>query len=245
VSTEDIIGILIPLTFVVMLVVERVRRAKELPKLPYWLLKGVVGFLLVGALNAAIPAGVTYVLGTHAPLHLGAIGVWPSAIVGILVVDFFNYWIHRTQHRFFFLWRWSHQWHHSAERMDLAGLSYQHPFDAISNMVMTATVVFLLGVTPAAGALIGFFQFLTALSGHLNIATPPIMGYFIARPEQHGLHHGRNVHAFNYAQLPIWDLLFRTWQNPPMGEFPESYGFWDGASSKMGAMLIGKDVGHP
>jgi hypothetical protein len=28
-------------------------------------------------------------------------------------------------------------------------------------------------------------------------------------------------------------------------DFPVAYGFWDGASSKVGAMLIGRDVSEP
>jgi sterol desaturase/sphingolipid hydroxylase (fatty acid hydroxylase superfamily) len=51
------------------------------------------------------------------------------------------------------------------------------------------------------------------------------------------------VHAYNYANIPLWDMLFGTFRNPPA--FPERYGFWDGASAQMGAMLLGRDVGEP
>ena len=60
------------------------------------------------------------------------------------------------------------------------------------------------------------------------------------RPEAHGLHHERGIHAYNYASFPVWDMLFGTFRNPE--DFPEHYGFWQGASSKLGAMLIGRDV---
>ena len=38
-------------------------------------------------------------------------------------------------------------------------------------------------------------------------------------------------------------MLFGTFRNPRRWE--GQAGFWDGASSKMGSMLIGRDVGEP
>ena len=57
----------------------------------------------------------------------------------------------------------------------------------------------------------------------INIRTPRLLGYLIQRPEQHGLHHERDVHAYNYASLMLWDLLFGTFRNPE--SFPTQYGF--------------------
>jgi hypothetical protein len=38
-------------------------------------------------------------------------------------------------------------------------------------------------------------------------------------------------------------VVFGTYRNP--ARFPQHYGFWQGASSRVGAMLIGRDVGEP
>jgi hypothetical protein len=56
------------------------------------------------------------------------------------------------------------------------------------------------------------------------------------------VHHARGVHAYNYGNLAICDLLFGTLRNPEA--FADEQGFWDGASAKVGAMLIGRDVGQ-
>jgi sterol desaturase/sphingolipid hydroxylase (fatty acid hydroxylase superfamily) len=57
----------------------------------------------------------------------------------------------------------------------------------------------------------------------------------------HAIHHQRGVHAYNYGVLAFSDLIFGTWRNP--ATFPqEAFGFWDGASAKVGAMLVGRDV---
>jgi sterol desaturase/sphingolipid hydroxylase (fatty acid hydroxylase superfamily) len=49
---------------------------------------------------------------------------------------------------------------------------------------------------------------------HANLRTPRWLGYIIQRPESHGIHHERGLHAFNYADLPLWDMVFGTFRNP-------------------------------
>jgi hypothetical protein len=78
---------------------------------------------------------------------------------------------------------------------------------------------------------------------HLNVKTPRWLGYIVLRPEQHSVHHERGVHAYNYGNLAFMDILFGTFRNPE--GFSREQGFWDGASAKVGAMLVGRDVGEP
>jgi hypothetical protein len=51
------------------------------------------------------------------------------------------------------------------------------------------------------------------------------------------------VHRFNYADLPLIDMLFGTFRNPA-GFAPET-GFWPGASARVADMLLGRDVSAP
>jgi sterol desaturase/sphingolipid hydroxylase (fatty acid hydroxylase superfamily) len=240
---EDIIGIAIPASFVLALFVERLFPARQLPKVRGWLWKGLLFFAFTGAVNALVPAVVAKVVGDRAPLNLAGLGTIGGAIVGFLVADFFNYWIHRLMHRVPWLWRWTHQMHHSAERMDLAGMSYAHPFDTLLVFGLTGLATGLLGLTSAAGALAGFLGYATAVVQHSNMRSPRWLGYIIMRPEQHGLHHARGVHAYNYGTFCLWDMMFGTFRNPEA--FPEQYGFWDGASKRLGRMLAGRDVAQP
>jgi len=240
---ENLIGILIPSTFVVALVIERLLRAKELPKVRFWLLKGLVFFALTGGVNAVVPLIVAHIVGDRAPLHLARVGLVPGALIAFLVTDVVAYFVHRTMHRVPALWRWSHQMHHSAERMDLAGMSYNHPVDMMLSFGLPGLAAGLLGLHPASLALSGFIGFVYAVVQHSNVRTPRWLGYLMQRPEMHGLHHERGVHAYNYGNLPLWDMLFGTYRNP--ATFPGAYGFWNGASNRVGAMLIGRDVGEP
>jgi sterol desaturase/sphingolipid hydroxylase (fatty acid hydroxylase superfamily) len=65
----------------------------------------------------------------------------------------------------------------------------------------------------------------------------------IQRPESHGVHHERGVHRYNYADLPLWDIVFGTFRNPR--RWDGKAGFHDGASARIAEMLVGVDVSRP
>jgi sterol desaturase/sphingolipid hydroxylase (fatty acid hydroxylase superfamily) len=239
----NILGIAMPVTFLVMLLLERRFRARALPHVRGWLWKGLLFFLLGGALGAAIPSGVSAVLGAHTLFDLHPLGTIAGALVAFLVADLVGYVVHRVEHVVPWLWRWTHQLHHSAERLDVAGSSYFHPLDILSFGISTSVAVAILGVTPDAAALGGFLGFVGQTFQHLNIRTPQWIGWIIQRPEAHSLHHARGIHAYNYGCFMLWDILLGTFRNPR--GFSEVHGFWDGASSKVGAMLVGRDVTTP
>ena len=111
--------------------------------------------------------------------------------------------------------------------------------------VLPGTLVAVaLGVTPEAGAVGGILGYALGVFPHLNVKTPRWLGYVLQRPEMHAVHHERGVHAYNYGVLAFSDLLFGTWRNPA-GFSTAPLGFWDGASARVGAMLLGRDVSRP
>ena len=137
---ENIIGIAIPASFVLALIFERIFRAQPLPKMRGWLWKGLAFFVFTGVVNAVVPALVAKVVGDRAPLHLSSLGLVAGALIGWALSDLVGYWIHRGMHTVPFIWRWTHQMHHSAERMDLAGMSYSHPFDTFITFGLTGSI---------------------------------------------------------------------------------------------------------
>lgn len=240
---ESIVLYLIPLTFLVAFAAERLFPARPLPPVKWWVVKGFVFFFITGALNALVPAIVAeLVMGVATPFDLTALGLVPGAIAVMIASDAVAYWVHRFLHRVHFVWRWTHQMHHSAERLDISGAVYFHPFDIALQAGVPTLLVALLGVTPDAAALAGYCLFVLAMFQHLNVKTPRWLGYIVLRPEQHSVHHARGVHAYNYGNLAFMDLLFGTFRNPR--EFSAEQGFWDGASANVGAMLVGRDVGE-
>jgi sterol desaturase/sphingolipid hydroxylase (fatty acid hydroxylase superfamily) len=240
---EAIFSILIPVTFLALFALERLFPARPLPKVSWWVLKGFIGFVLFGVLNTFIPAFIAEQMTKRvAPVNLQFLGLG-GALVVLVASDVVSYWVHRSLHRFQFVWRWTHQMHHSAERLDIPGAVYFHPFDIAVQIGVPTIFVALLGVTADAAALAGFAGFFLAMFQHLNVKTPRWLGWVVLRPEQHSIHHQRGVHAYNYGNFAFMDLLFGTFRNPE--GFSAEQGFWDGASAEVGAMLIGRDVGEP
>lgn len=239
---EDLMPMLMPAAFAFCLILERLMPAREQPHVRFWLLKGIVFFLLVGAINAIVPALVMQQIGDYSVLHLASFGTLAGVLLVVVLSDLAGYWIHRGLHTSQLVWRFTHQMHHAPERMDMGGSAFFHPFDVFAQQIVpTVLITVLLGVTPLAAAIAGFIGFLLGVTPHLNVRTPAWLGYVFQRPEMHAVHHTRGVHAYNYGVLAWSDMLFGTWRNPV--EFPDGeFGFWDGASGKVGRMLIGGDV---
>jgi sterol desaturase/sphingolipid hydroxylase (fatty acid hydroxylase superfamily) len=108
----------------------------------------------------------------------------------------------------------------------------------MQNVLAIGVTVFALGLDPLAAAVIGYIGAFYGLFQHWNVRTPAWLGYVIQRPEAHCHHHELNVHAYNYADLPIWDIVFGTFKNPDT--FEGRVGFADDPS--YAKMLVGIDV---
>jgi len=173
------------------------------------------------------------------------LGIIGGAVTGVLVYELVHYWYHRKAHEWNWLWRAGHQVHHSAESLDAFGAFYLHPLDAALFTTWSSLVFFpLLGLQPEAGMVAALFLTFNAMFQHANIGTPHWLGYLIQRPESHVIHHGRGIHRYNYSDLPLWDMVFGTFRNPRSVEGVE-VGFYEGASARIPAMLIGRDVSRP
>ena len=84
-----------------------------------------------------------------------------------------------------------------------------------------------------------------AVFQHAGVRTPGWLGALIQRPESHAIHHQQGVHAYNYADLPLWDMVFGTYRNPQTALPRAPVGFYDGASSRIVDMLRFRDVSKP
>jgi sterol desaturase/sphingolipid hydroxylase (fatty acid hydroxylase superfamily) len=237
---EDILGLAVPVTYFIMLAAEKIWPARSFPKQRGW------GFIGVGFMIVMMAFGVTLPmllpvewLDQHRLIDGTKLGVAGGVVVGLLVFQFFAYALHRAAHRSSILWRGYHQMHHAPQRLDMPGAVVFHPFElVVQNGMGIVTTVFVLGLDPRAAAIIGYVMAFLAFFQHWNVRTPQWIGYFIQRPESHCQHHELNVHAFNYADLPIWDIVFGTFKNPV--EFSGRVGFEHKAS--FGKMLAFVDV---
>lgn len=224
-----------------MIAVERMVPASQLPPVPGW-------WLRVALLNGC-QATVAYV-GAQSWDHvmagasLGQAHDWPlwiQVVLGYVVLTFIYYWWHRARHELPLLWRAFHQVHHSPTRLEVVMAFYKHPAEIVMNGMLSSLIVYLLvGVDSIAAVLIVLVTGLAELFYHWNVRTPHWLGYFIQRPEMHRVHHQRDHHADNYSDLPVWDMLFGTFNNPRNP--PEFVGFGDGNERRILDMLLGRVV---
>lgn len=168
-------------------------------------------------------------------------GIVGSGFLGYLIITFIFYWWHRFRHDSDFLWRWLHQIHHSAQRIEVMTSFYKHPFEILINSVMIGAVLYLgVGVTPEAAIFANILMGIGEMAYHWNISTPYWLGFFFQRPESHCIHHQDKVHHYNYSDLPLWDILFGTFRNPR--KWKAKCGLGTKAEHRLKEMLAGKVV---
>lgn len=214
-------------------------------KTRYWRLRGLMVTVAIFFFTGEVALLWGNLFGDIHLLDLSNLGMFAGAVLGILVYEFLHYLYHRAAHSWEWLWRAGHQMHHSAESIDTFGAYYLHPFDAAMFTTISSLVFFpLLGLSIESAVAGALFLTFNALFQHANISTPHWLGYIIQRPESHNIHHGLNIHRYNYADLPIVDMLFGTYINPEILDNTDC-GFYKGASSRIVDMLIGKDVTKP
>jgi sterol desaturase/sphingolipid hydroxylase (fatty acid hydroxylase superfamily) len=239
-SADAILGMLTPLTYFTMLAIEAVWPAREFPKIRLWRLIGIGFVVLIMGFGIVTPLLLPVEwLASHRLLNGSRLGVVGGVLVGLVVSELIGYFVHRAAHRFSFMWRWMHQMHHAPTRIDVASSAIFHPFEMIFQNVLGMGIgLFVLGIDPLSGAILGYIGAFLGMFQHINVRTPRWLGYVIQRPEAHCIHHQLNVHAYNYANLPLWDIVFGTFRNPET--FEGRVGFAGKAS--FAKMLIGRDV---
>lgn len=227
--------------FAVFAAIDILAPARDFPAVRGWRLKGVAAAVLYWFVSTRAPFLWDGFLGESRLIEATGLPLWLGAPAAFLAYELGVYAWHRTMHASDILWRTFHQTHHSAERIDIWGALYFHPLDMAGwAFVGSFMLVFVFGFAPEAV----LFAFLAAtfcgLFQHANLRTPRWLGWFVARPEMHSLHHERGVHRFNYGDIALWDMVFGTWRNPQAWE--GQAGFYDGVSDRIGDLLIGRDV---
>jgi len=228
-------------TALAMILAERLAPAVEQPRVPYWIPRVI-------ALNLA-QVGVVYLGALTWDRWLPALrmwdgemfGRWVGVAIGYLAITFVYYWWHRARHESRFLWRWLHQVHHSPARIEVLTSFYKHPLEIAANGVLSSAILHVLaGLSAPTAVIVVTITGLAELVYHCNLRTPYWLGFLFQRPESHRRHHERSIHRGNYSDLPLWDMLFGTFDNPR--DVPAECGFGANRENQLLRMLAGR---HP
>jgi len=227
--------------FAAFALLDLVAGARIFPRIHNWRFKGVFFTALYFTLSIQAPLLWDGLLGQYRLVDATVLPLGLQVVGALLVIELGIYVWHRTMHGTDFLWRWFHQMHHSAERIDIWGAFYFSPLDMLGWAFLGSLCLVLgFGISGEAAVIVSLTVTFLSMFQHANIRTPHWLGYLIIRPESHTLHHRRGVHRYNYCDLPLWDMVFGTFRNPRECDFEA--GFYDGASKKLGAMLTGKAI---
>ena len=154
------------------------------------------------------------------------------------------YWWHRFRHESALFWRLCHQLHHSPRRIELLTSFYKHPIESAANALLSSSVIYLLlGCSVRAAALYTFVIAGLDYFAHANVRTPRWLGFLVQRPESHRVHHEYARHSKNYADLPVIDWFFGTFENPL--RTVRRCGFSPRKETRVPEMLMFKDVHDP
>lgn len=238
---KDPASIIVISIFLFLLIAEELFPGRELPTIKHWKLKGIIAFIIYFFVSSYLPLIWNEYLANYRIFNLTMLGDYWGGLVALMIYELGVYFWHFAMHKNQLLWRIFHQMHHSAERVDTYGAFFFSPMDMIGFTFLTSLAMILIGGFTTQATIYAIYgaTFLAVIQ-HTNIKTPQWMGYIFQRPESHSLHHAKGVHAFNYSDLPLFDILFGTFKNPK--EFSAETGFYFGASSKIGEMIVFKDI---
>jgi sterol desaturase/sphingolipid hydroxylase (fatty acid hydroxylase superfamily) len=227
--------------YLILILWEAFFPARKLPHIPGWQVKGIISFFFFFYLSAYLPLLYAAWLPASPLFDLSMINTVAGGIIGILIYELGLYIWHRVMHTSNALWRIFHQMHHSAERLDTYGAFYFSPFDMAGWTILgTICFSFITGLSPQSITIVLLVTNFFSIFQHANIKTSPWIGYIIQRPESHAVHHAKDIHAYNYSDLPLFDILFGTFKNP--SKYVDETGFYQGASSRIKDMLLFKKV---
>lgn len=223
---------------------ESIFPGRQLPKMKFWVLRGLAMFTFYFYLSSYLPYLWDNFLVQYQLMDLSGFNTAIQVLIGVLLYEFGVYVWHRWMHNSNVLWRAFHQMHHSVERVDIPSAFYFSPLDMIGWTALGSLCFSLIvGLSPQAITITLLITFYMGMFQHANIKTPHWLGYIVQRPESHTIHHAQGIHAYNYSDLPLFDILFGTFRNPK--GFEHETGFYNGASLKFWQMLAFKDVSNP
>ena len=145
--------------------------------------------------------------------------------LGLILYDFFDYWMHRAEHK----WLWAqHAVHHSIT--ELSGVnSYFHWTEPFMRLLfIRIPAAYIVGIDSVPGFFV-FVLFDLAQGNYLHSPTRlhygPVVRRIMADNRFHRIHHSRDPRHFDKnfgAGTSIWDQLFGTAYFPAADEWPEA-----------------------
>ncbi|KAK1367091.1 sphinganine C4-monooxygenase 1-like [Heracleum sosnowskyi] len=136
-------------------------------------------------------------------------------IIAMLVMDTWQYFVHRYMHQNKFLYRHIHSQHHRLVVTYAIGALYNHPLEGLLLDTVGGAISFLVSGMTARTAVIFFcFATIKTVDDHCGLWLPGNIFHMIFQNNTayHDVHHQLQGTKYNYSQpfFPIWDILLGT-----------------------------------
>jgi sterol desaturase/sphingolipid hydroxylase (fatty acid hydroxylase superfamily) len=145
---------------------------------------------------------------------------WVELLATLVVIDLFDYFWHRANHRVIFLWRF-HKAHHTDTAMDVTTALRFHPGELMISALAKAIWIAIWGPTAIAWFLFEAMVSLCAQFHHSNVDFPDrvegAISALIVTPRFHASHHAvhRQYGDANFSTIfSLWDRLLHTYERP-------------------------------
>ncbi|KAK8538804.1 hypothetical protein V6N13_009179 [Hibiscus sabdariffa] len=136
-------------------------------------------------------------------------------IIAMLVMDTWQYFVHRFMHQNKFLYRHVHSQHHRLVVPYAIGALYNHPLEGLLLDTFGGAISFLVSGMTARTAVIFFcFAVIKTVDDHCGLWLPGNIFhiFFQNNCAYHDIHHQLQGTKYNYSQpfFPIWDKILGT-----------------------------------
>lgn len=199
----------------------------QLRALKFWFFYGIAGMLVATCFDYLRQS--TGVSSLHTIRFSDYVPTWAlyvaGPLAGMAIYDFFNYWMHRAQHK----WFWAqHAVHHSIRDLSAVN-SYMHWTEELFRLVfISIPMAFVLGID-AGGATLISSLILSAYGNFLHSASSIHFGKIgrlvFADNRWHRIHHSIEYEHYdkNFGTgVTFWDRLFGTAYYPENHEWPQT-----------------------
>jgi len=199
----------------------------QLASLRFWAFYAVAGAAIVSCFELIKrSAGLEPIFVIRIDDYLPA---WAAYVAGPLVTmalyDFFNYWMHRAQHR----WFWAqHSVHHSIENLSAVN-SYFHWTEELFRIAFISIPTAVFFDLHIGGVTLVSTMIVAAYGNFIHSASTLHFGkfgrLFLADPRWHRIHHSIEPDHFdrNFGTgITLWDRLFGTAYFPENEDWPQT-----------------------
>jgi len=176
-----------------------------------------IGFAMNAVVGAAVAMPVMWA-DAHRFGLMYRLDVWPpmAVLIGVFLIDLYNYAQHVTLHAVPALWR-IHRVDHADTELDASSGLRTHPFELLLLLFVPALILPLLGVPLASFIVYNLGALPWFMLNHSNMRYPAWFEHWgsllMATPDWHRIHHSsyQPETDSNYGCVfSVWDRLFGT-----------------------------------